>query len=415
MTQIHWISAELTRHLGEQDLNEGVDLDSSGAIEEGERTDTNGNGTVETREWLAFLRRNKSPLRELGGFFNYYFSYGQAFLPDSLLHDLLYVESEMATEEQIAASYQKVETVLNEVFPYLSQRVFTPRERLQLVYDAMIKSSFSMAWDAPISLFTQNIAIDSLDCDTASYVALTVAHEFSWPVYLVNAPWHYFVRWQDESGTRFNMDFATQGNIWPDEHYIENYDFTTEQVESGVYLQNHSYERLLATFYLNRAVEKYRLGDDEGAISDYNIVIGFDSKYFMAYINRGLANYRLGNYDEAIADFNIAMELSPTRYESYTNLGIVEAVLGNRQEAMEYLNHGVEEGETYARAYLTRGLVLLVLRNYEDARSDFDRAVELDPQNPAGYAGLAAVYQITGNTEEAARNLQRAQELGAGQ
>jgi tetratricopeptide (TPR) repeat protein len=60
------------------------------------------------------------------------------------------------------------------------------------------------------------------------------------------------------------------------------------------------------------------LGDVQGAIVDFNVVLRIDANYADAYKNRGLAHSRLGNKRSAIADLRKAASL-------YTEQGQIAA------------------------------------------------------------------------------------------
>ncbi len=56
---------------------------------------------------------------------------------------------------------------------------------------------------------------------------------------------------------------------------------------------------------------KFKQGDYQGAIQDYNQAIRLNPKFAFAYNNRGTARLQLGDKQGAIADFNKAVELNP--------------------------------------------------------------------------------------------------------
>lgn len=65
--------------------------------------------------------------------------------------------------------------------------------------------------------------------------------------------------------------------------------------------------------YLQRGIEKARLGKYKEAIEDFDQVIKFDPEHAEAYKNRGRALAALGKYKEAEKDFDKAIELKPKK------------------------------------------------------------------------------------------------------
>ena len=70
-----------------------------------------------------------------------------------------------------------------------------------------------------------------------------------------------------------------------------------------------SQRSLSAKEYFNRAREKSKKGDKEGAISDYKEAIHLNPNYSAAYYNRGLIKRERGKRQEALADFRKSLKL----------------------------------------------------------------------------------------------------------
>lgn len=66
-----------------------------------------------------------------------------------------------------------------------------------------------------------------------------------------------------------------------------------------------------ATGYANRAIEKEKKGDFDGALADFDKAIELKPDFVDAYIERGDVKYRIKNYFGAIVDYNKAAKLKP--------------------------------------------------------------------------------------------------------
>lgn len=92
-------------------------------------------------------------------------------------------------------------------------------------------------------------------CVSMPVLYVAVARRLGYPVRLVQAKEHIFVRWDDPKGERLNIDGAGQGmNTYPDSHYRQwPKPITDEEVARGDYLKSLSPEEELAVFLAARA------------------------------------------------------------------------------------------------------------------------------------------------------------------
>src|SRR2546421_10088511 len=76
-----------------------------------------------------------------------------------------------------------------------------------------------------------------------------------------------------------------------------------------------------AVSYYNRGNEKYKKGDLDGAIADYDAALTFDPRWARAYNMRGSARYNKGDLDGSIADYTRAIEIDPHLALAHYNRG----------------------------------------------------------------------------------------------
>ncbi|PZV23202.1 MAG: cag pathogenicity island protein Cag7, partial [Snowella sp.] len=83
-----------------------------------------------------------------------------------------------------------------------------------------------------------------------------------------------------------------------------------------------------ANAYNNRGVSKGNLGDNQGAIADFNQAIKLNPDYALAYYNRGLSYKNLNDNQNAINDFRQAAKL----YQKQNNQELSQNSLAKLKE-----------------------------------------------------------------------------------
>ncbi|WP_310487492.1 tetratricopeptide repeat protein [Chamaesiphon sp. VAR_69_metabat_338] len=97
-------------------------------------------------------------------------------------------------------------------------------------------------------------------------------------------------------------------------------------------------------------LQKYRKGDVQGALADFNRAIEIDPKYAIAYYGRGfLAAEKLQDIQGALADFNRAIELDPNNAVAYCARGVL------KHEYLSDKSGDVIDLQTAAKLYQEQG------------------------------------------------------------
>ena len=290
---ITWAKSLITSYYPEIEIEDGIDFNGDRKIDAEERFgDLNENGEVgDAEDYLLYLKANRPYIERVIEFVGYQ----GPLSPHNIIHQILFIESEMFSPEENQRAYQ----ILNEILAAVKERpieMMTPEAKLKLVYAVLKEKGFKLLEQEEDTLFISNLLEGELDCDTSSFVVLAVAQELGWPVKIVSVPRHAFVRWEGED-IKLNIDY---GNLRADNYYHKRYSW------DGTVLDLNG---IISLAYCNRGHAKDSLGRPAEAIADYDEAIRLDPELAMAYNNRGYAKLALGRDEEAARDLKRAEEL----------------------------------------------------------------------------------------------------------
>jgi tetratricopeptide (TPR) repeat protein/S1-C subfamily serine protease len=153
--------------------------------------------------------------------------------------------------------------------------------------------------------------------------------------------------------------------------------------------------------YNNRGVSKSKLGDNKGAVADYNVAIGINPQYAEPYSNRGITKYRSGDNKGAMEDYNIAIRIDPQYGEAYGNRGNVKSDLGDLKGAIADYDITIKINPKSAEAYFLRGSNRSKIGDKKGAMADYDRVIELNPQFAKAYISRGIIKANTGDKKGA--------------
>jgi tetratricopeptide (TPR) repeat protein len=109
-------------------------------------------------------------------------------------------------------------------------------------------------------------------------------------------------------------------------------------------------------YYLRGLLRSQKLGDNHGAVQDFDQAIRLKPDHAAAYLKRGNARARLGDLRSGLADYDRAIGLDPVYADAYFNRGVVryqlKDVTGALDDLRQAARHHREQGDQsgYERA-----------------------------------------------------------------
>jgi tetratricopeptide (TPR) repeat protein len=169
-----------------------------------------------------------------------------------------------------------------------------------------------------------------------------------------------------------------------------------------------------ANAYNNRGLLRYRKGDYQGALADYNAALNIRPGLAAAYVNRAAALVATGEKSSALKDLDRALALKKDFFQAYSNRGSLNHDLGHDKEALADLNRAVELNNRVGDTFYHRGYANLALNNLDESLKDFTRAIELKfPQIAWAYQGRGTTLMKKGLMQDAITDFNTALELNS--
>lgn len=169
---------------------------------------------------------------------------------------------------------------------------------------------------------------------------------------------------------------------------------------------------LMAFQYCDRGISKYKINDFDGAISDFNKSINFDSCYATAYYERGYVKFKKFDFEGAIADFNIVIKMDSNYTEAYNGRGHCKAQILDYDGAFSDFNKSLEIDSANHITFFERGSIKIDVDDFTGAIEDYSKAIELNPQYRDAYFGRGLVKSLLNDMEGACADLHIAKEFG---
>ncbi len=155
-----------------------------------------------------------------------------------------------------------------------------------------------------------------------------------------------------------------------------------------------------------------RMGDNAGALVEYDRALDVDGSHATLLANRGALLGAMGRYAAAERDLKKVLRVEPAHLEALFNLGVVMTRKGLWSEAVSQLRRVVEIDPSRGAAYFYLGEALNKTDDLYGAMAAYQRAAELMPEHSRALYGLGIVYDRLGRPDDAARMYRRSREIG---
>lgn len=127
-----------------------------------------------------------------------------------------------------------------------------------------------------------------------------------------------------------------------------------------------------------RGYLRYRIGDYDNALVDYNNAIATDPNIYLLFYYRAILKNKLEDYQGAILDYNKSIELNPSGFKSYYNRAIIKTELGDIKGAIADYSKTIEIDSNNKFAYHNRGRLKREQKLYKEAIVDLNKSIEID-------------------------------------
>ncbi len=148
--------------------------------------------------------------------------------------------------------------------------------------------------------------------------------------------------------------------------------------------------------YEHRGKIKTEIGDNLGAIEDFDKAIELSPNHDDAYTNRGIVKCRLNDYLGAIEDFSKSIDYCDYRARcdlEYIYRAIVRRILKDYKSAIEDLSKVINDQRSRSRsliqiAYRERGVVKYFIKDFKSAIEDFTISIDIGNKAGVNYESL---------------------------
>lgn len=207
----------------------------------------------------------------------------------------------------------------------------------------------------------------------------------------------------------FELELIMNAN----DYFEEGVDYDLSEEKDSLYNKLKGLNNLiLAIQYTKRGCAKTDLYDFEGAYSDFNKAIEYDSTYAYSYLERGFVKFKKMKFEEAIKDYDKFLELDSDNQEGYKGRGYCKSELLDYEGAISDFDKSIELDSTDYETFIGRASTKMGVLDFQGALDDYTKTIELNKEDYIAYYGRACVKLLLGDTSGACTDLNLSKEHG---
>ncbi|WP_426414127.1 caspase family protein [Bradyrhizobium ganzhouense] len=145
--------------------------------------------------------------------------------------------------------------------------------------------------------------------------------------------------------------------------------------------------------YNDRGLLYLRKGALQSALDDFNAAIKFAPKFFLGWTNRARVRTMMKDYDGALADFADAAKIDPNAPQIASNRCVTFAAMQRFDEALTDCNGILEKQPKNQYVLANRGDAYLAKGDLDAALHDYNFILDMNPNNVRAHAGRGQVFE----------------------
>ncbi|HYG76130.1 MAG TPA: transglutaminase family protein [Planctomycetota bacterium] len=232
-------------------------------------------------------------------------------------------------------------------------------------------------------------------CLSLGIMTLAVARRMGLPIYGVQSPGHFFLKYASHPGDKsnglnFDVTRPTPDN-WKkldDAFYRRWHKIDAKAESSGAYLRPLSDREVVSAFLASRSSFHCSRREFQQALADAERALALNTKNIPAYVNAGFAQEALGQMEKAAASYQQALQIDPHSARAMNNLAYLkvrdpQSSVYDIRGATKMVESALREHPDKAFLHATEAEIHAAKNAWRAAGRSMQQAMNLEPKNAA--------------------------------